>query len=347
MSTITKSRNGYRAVTPTYGVGDALQAIARAEIDGSRLPDHDRILATVGLNTAAPLGDGYVASDGTNHTLMTNIHDAGVLLRHSRRIPMPAGTFTTKLPIPDMEDLSSGRLTSIVVSRVPDGVSIPTSKLNLRKAELDPSRLSVLLPVTDELVGDVTLLGDYVLGAVRDEMAFRLDREIISGIGSDESLGILAADCTITVSKGAQGADTITAENLKAMAGRMLPRSFANARWYCHTTTLPELMGTESFTAPDAGAPAGRLFTRPIELTEHCPILGERGDIIFADLAQYLVVEQELCSAFSEHFSFVENESAFRFIARVEGQPKFSGPITPVNGSETVSPFVVLAERAE
>jgi hypothetical protein len=46
------------------------------------------------------------------------------------------------------------------------------------------------------------------------------------------------------------------------------------------------------------------------------------------------------------HVKFEEGETAFRFTYRTNGQPLWESALTPKNGTNTVAPFVVLAERA-
>ena len=40
------------------------------------------------------------------------------------------------------------------------------------------------------------------------------------------------------------------------------------------------------------------------------------------------------------------DETAFRFILRVDGQPLWNSAVTPANGTNTISPFISLATRA-
>ena len=40
------------------------------------------------------------------------------------------------------------------------------------------------------------------------------------------------------------------------------------------------------------------------------------------------------------------DESVFRLVYRCDGQPLWSAALTPFKGSNTLSPFVTLAERA-
>jgi hypothetical protein len=50
-------------------------------------------------------------------------------------------------------------------------------------------------------------------------------------------------------------------------------------------------------------------------------------------------------AATSMHVRFVTDEMTFRFTYRVDGQPLWNVPLTPFQGSNTKSPFIVLAQR--
>jgi hypothetical protein len=52
-------------------------------------------------------------------------------------------------------------------------------------------------------------------------------------------------------------------------------------------------------------------------------------------------------SASSIHVKFVYDESVFRFVYRIDGQPSINTPLTPYKGTaSSISPFVTLAARA-
>ena len=94
-------------------------------------------------------------------------------------------------------------------------------------------------------------------------------------------------------------------------------------------------------------APYGRIKGRPAFPIEHAKTLGDVGDIMLLDLSQYQMIDKGgVQSASSIHVRFVQDEQAFRFIWRVDGQPSWQSALTPKNGSNTVSPFVALAARA-
>lgn len=79
-------------------------------------------------------------------------------------------------------------------------------------------------------------------------------------------------------------------------------------------------------------------------MIEQCQTLGTAGDIIFADMSQYLLVDGGAAkSDMSIHVRFVYDESCFRWVFRVDGKPLWNNVMTPATGAaDTRSPFVVL-----
>jgi HK97 family phage major capsid protein len=88
------------------------------------------------------------------------------------------------------------------------------------------------------------------------------------------------------------------------------------------------------------------LFGTPIVAVEQCSALGTVGDIVLADLGQYLLIDRPPQVASSMHVRFVYDEMAFRFTYRVNGQPAWKSALTPYKGSNSLSPFVTLETRS-
>jgi hypothetical protein len=80
---------------------------------------------------------------------------------------------------------------------------------------------------------------------------------------------------------------------------------------------------------------------------EQSASLGDLGDLAFVDLGEYLWIEKGgLQASSSIHVSFLTVETAFRWVARVNGQPMPDKPTTPFKGAaSSLSPFVTLAAR--
>ena len=100
--------------------------------------------------------------------------------------------------------------------------------------------------------------------------------------------------------------------------------------------------GAPVFRAADL--PKMTLFGRPIIVCEQCQSLGTAGDVILADLSQYLCITKGgMQTAQSIHVRFIYDETVFRFVYRVDGQPMWSSALTPYKGSDTIGPFFVVS----
>ena len=141
------------------------------------------------------------------------------------------------------------------------------------------------------------------------------------------------------------------------MYSRMWGASLPNAVWLINQNILPQLL-TMSMAVGTAGipvyspangdseAPFGTLMGLPIIPAEYCETLGTEGDIIFADFSQYLVIDKGVDSVNSMHVRFLTDESVFRLVYRVDGEPAWRVPVTPYKGTATQSPFITLQTRA-
>jgi HK97 family phage major capsid protein len=155
-----------------------------------------------------------------------------------------------------------------------------------------------------------------------------------------------------------QAADTIVYENIVKMWSRLWAPSQSNAVWLHSQDAIPQLMtmtldvgtgGVPVYLPPGgaSAAPYGTIFGRPAFVHESCDNIGDVGDLMLIDPTQYQMIEKGgIQSASSIHDRFLEGETIFRFIYRIDGQPMWDAPLTPANAGATVSPFVNLAARA-
>ena len=82
----------------------------------------------------------------------------------------------------------------------------------------------------------------------------------------------------------------------------------------------------------------------PVIECEYCSALGTVGDILLISPSQYQTIDNGgIESASSIHVRFVNDESVFRFVYRVDGAPLWASAVTPFKGSGTLSPYVALA----
>ena len=210
---------------------------------------------------------------------------------------------------------------------------------------------------TDELLADSTQLEAVVNQSAGEELDFMVNDDILNGTGAGMLSGVLNSAALISVpAESGQPAATIEYNNLTKMWARLHPRSRSKAVWFINQDVNPELdnlalaVGTGAIPAnyitygPDG---VMRIKGRPVVETEFNATLGTVGDILLADMSDYLMWQKGgVQSASSIHVQFLTDQTVFRFIYRVDGQPATHSALTPYKGSNTVSPYVALATRS-
>lgn len=232
------------------------------------------------------------------------------------------------------------------------------TKPKVRDLELKLNQLGVLIYATDRLLNNAVALEQYFEKAASAAIMHKVNDAIFEGDGAGKPYGFLNAPGTVVVSKESQqSADTIVKGNIDKMYSRMLSDFRDGALWFNNQDTEPQLealaadVGTGGVPVylPPGGyteAPNARLKGRPVRALKYCSTVGDKGDIVFANLAAYaLGIRGTIETAMSIHLRFDYNETAFRFLFEVDGQPWIDAPLTPFKGSNTLSPFVVLEAR--
>lgn len=94
--------------------------------------------------------------------------------------------------------------------------------------------------------------------------------------------------------------------------------------------------------------PYATLFGRPVIPIEQCSALGTKGDIILGDFQNGYVIADKgsVKEDISIHIRYVFDESCYRFVYRLDGQPVLGSAVTPYSGSDTLGHFVVLETRS-
>lgn len=229
------------------------------------------------------------------------------------------------------------------------------SKPTFIRRSMELEKLIGMYYSTDELLEDAPALAGEVSQWFGEEFGFQLDDAIYDGTGGGKPRGILQSNALVSVAKEtSQTADTVVAENVVKMFARMPARYLAGAAWIVNQDVLPQLplmkISDQPVYLPPNGlidAPAGMLLGKPIIVSEHAKTVGDKGDIMFANLAQYKLIRKGgIKGASSIHVRFVNDETAFRWVMRTNGDTKWSKSMTPTNGSNNLSPFVSLDARA-
>lgn len=228
---------------------------------------------------------------------------------------------------------------------------------------LELKKIAGLAYASDEVLEDSPQSMENILkNGFRDGLNFALNNTFLRGTGAGTPLGILNAPCLVSVAKETgQAAATILFENVVKMYARIHDTS--NAVWVINQNCLPQLVamavnvgtGGAPVWLPGnsiSGQPHDTLMGKPIIWSKHCSTLGTVGDIILADWSQYLVGQKAGQNAngtydTSIHLKFDADQTCFRFVFRIDGQPWWPSALTPPQATnDTMSPFIVVATRA-
>lgn len=334
--------------------GEQLMAAYRAATPGGKVDERLTTRAASDLNESTPSDGGFLVQQDFVTELLKRTYETGILASKVKKIPISTNANGMKINAIDEDSRANGsRWGGVQTYWEGEADEITASKPKFRQMELSLKKLTGLCYATDELLQDAAALEAVIRQAFAEEFGFKIDDAILSGSGEGEPLGILNSGAIVTVAKEASQTDTITVENLIKMWNRLWSRSRANAVWYINQELEPYLytlkIGDKPVYIPAGGLsekPYGTLFGRPVVPIEQCSAAGEVGDIILADIGQYLLIDKGgIKSASSIHVRFLYDENVFRFIYRVDGKPIWTKPLTPYKGSATVSPFVTLAKR--
>jgi HK97 family phage major capsid protein len=335
-------------------LGEQMMAVYRSAAPGGKVDPRLSNRAASGANETTPSDGGFLVQQDFVSTLLKRTYETGILASKVKKIPISAGSNGLKINSVDEESRADGsRWGGIQTYWEGEADEITGSKPKFRQMELSLKKLTGLCYATDELLQDAAALESVIREAFAEEFGFKIDDAILTGTGVGEPLGILNCGALVSVAKEANQTDKITVENLIKMWNRMWARSRANCVWYINQELEPYLytlkIGDKPVYIPAGGLsekPYGTLFGRPVVPLEQCSAAGEVGDIILADVSQYLLIDKGgLQSASSIHVRFLYDENVFRFIYRVDGQPMWNKPLVPYKGSASVSPFVALAKR--
>lgn len=314
--------------------------------------------AVSGASEVVPQDGGFLVQTDFAGTLVKPDLMSAPILSRCRRIPLSAGANSTRLNGVEETDRGTGnRWGGIQGYWLAEADQITSSHPTFRQIRLEPHKVAALAYATDEVLSDAAQLEAVIGQAAREELLWLTENAIINGTGAGQPLGIMNAGCTIEVDEEVgQDADTLVAENVVKMWQRRLPRG--QYVWLTGQDTFMERInmtfdvgtaGSLVFMPPGgiSGSQYGTIFGAPVLEIEYAANLGDTGDLILANMNEYLVCDKGTPqSAQSIHIRFDYDEMAFRFIYRVDGQPTLGSAIMPANDGDTISPFLYLGERA-
>lgn len=343
--------------TGFHSLGEFLKAVVTHERSSGRQSDPRLQAAASGMSEAVPSDGGFLVQKDFSAELIQRVYETGQIASRVRRIPIGPNANGVKINAIDEDSRVDGsRWGGVLAYWVNEADAFTGTKPKFRQIELQLEKLIALCYSTDELLQDAAALEAVISQAFAEEMTFKVEDAIFNGTGAGQPLGIVNSGAVINATAASGSGIRVATADVLAMWARLWARSQSNACWFINQDVQPFLypltLGSGTavmllYTPPgENGNQYGMLLGRPVIPVEHCATAGTSGDIVLADLSQYLLIDKGAPRQdYSIHVRFLNDEGVFRFVYRVDGQPAWKKALTPKNGSNTQAPFITLATR--
>lgn len=347
-----------KEVKPFKSLGEQLKAIANWR-QNNQFDNRLKVVNEAQGNSSltGPDGGYAIQSDFAGMILDTAIENSEILRRCSTYNVSSQSNSAKWLKPKDNN--SSSIFGGIKMNWAGEAATAEASKAEFVETKLDLEKMMGFAYATEELLQDTAFMTSlfgraFTIGA--DQL---LTEGVVNGDGVGKPLGILKSKAIVSVDKeNNQAAKSIVAKNIAKMYSLMLQKNKKNAVWILHPDVAAELpfmtmpigTGGVSVYLPATGLAGNQydtLFGKPIIEDDNCQALGSKGDIVFADLSQYMLLKKgTIKQDVSIHVEFLTAQSCFRYIMRCNGAPMINEPYTIKNSSQKRSPFITLANRA-
>lgn len=315
--------------------------------------------AATGMGELVGSDGGFLVPPSFSTKIFERMYNENALLSKTDQYPVTGNSMTFPRNA-ESSRVDGSRWGGVRSYWVQEGGTITASQPTFGKFTLNLHKLATSVALTSELKQDAPALEAYLSRVFAAEMAFETGKSIFRGNGSGRPLGFLNAPCAVTVSKEVgQAAATIVSENIvKMWARRFSMGPTGSYMWLINQDVAPQLhlltlgIGTAGIATymPPGGlsaAPYGTLMGAPVVEVEWASTLGTVGDIALVDLSQYVTISnggpQTLNSL---HVYFLSDQEVIRTTWRVDGQPWQASALTPFQGTNTQSAFVLLESRS-
>ena len=307
-------------------------------------------------SSIAPASGGFLVPEVLRASLLQVALETAIVRPRATVIPMDG----PRVPFPTIDDTSHadnvfGGMTGYWTE---ESGSMTESQATFGSIMLSARKLDVYCEVPNELLQDsIISFASFIDQKLPQAVSWFEDTAFVKGHGVGQPLGVMNAAALVSVAKETgQTAKTIVWDNLVKMYSRMLPSSLGRAVWMCNNDCFPQLAtmalnvgtgGSAIWLNNGVAGPPATILGRPLILTEKMKTIGAAEDIAFVDFDYYLIGDRmQMRAESSPHYKFQNDQTAFRVIERVDGQPWLQSAITPQEGTNTLSPYITLAARA-
>jgi len=203
------------------------------------------------------------------------------------------------------------------------------SQPSFGKLKLTAKKLIGLCPVSDELLEDSAInLANFLVSLFGEAIGYEEDYRFLRGTGVGQPLGIINTSGVVSVDRNTSS--QIRLVDLSAMEAQLPAWADSGSVWVTTKAGRAQMVragsettGGVSLWVPSVQQGMPALFMgKPVIVTDKLPALGTKGDIILCNPSYYVVGDKGgIQVASSIHDRFRYDETTFRFVKRVDGQP--------------------------
>lgn len=307
------------------------------------------------LSETTGASGGFLVPAEFQAQLMSIMGEESFVRPRASRIPMRRRSI--RIPALDQTGTTSGQPHWFggMIAYWQDAATEKTStEPSFRQVELTAHKLVAYTRADDELLTDSPIsLEAFLSGPMgfAGVIAWMEEYAFLNGSGAGEPLGVINAGATIT--EGRNTANTVVFDDFADMVEDFLPS--ARGVWVISQSLMSDIIqlngptGNPSYiwqaNARD-GIP-GQILGMPVIWTEKVPVRGSAGDVGLYDWRYYLIGDRQATTVESTKFDrWRYDQTSWRAVHRVDGQPWLSAPVTLQDGTTQCSPFVVLGSSA-
>jgi HK97 family phage major capsid protein len=332
-----------------------VKAAAKNGTVPARLSEYQNSL---GMETGIGSDGGYLVQTEFVEPILQSVVENSEIIKRCDSYDLPAGKNSIAWASFDEKDISDDSVAGGALAYwAAEAQAVLKSSPTIKGQELKLEKLMALGYTTIEFDDDATASDEMMTRSFSLAIDRKLTAGIVGGDGVGKATGILKGKGLVSVAKeGGQTAATITRKNINSMYHSAINPANGTHVWLMHPDAH-EAIEDLYMEIGDGGVPVYRpeTLTRPVPLlrgitivpTDHCSPLGTKGDIILADMQDYLLIFRDrIRKDVSMHIEFLTAQNAYRFILRTNGRPKTTNDLKIKNSSKKRGKYITLDTRA-
>lgn len=297
------------------------------------------------LSEGTDSAGGFLVPEQWQAGIEATMLETAIVRPRARRLPMATDT----LNYPTVKDTahSSSVHGGVIAYWTEEAGSKTVAQPTFGQIKLIAKKLTGFTYASDELLEDSAIaLESLLIKLFGDAIGWYEEEAFWQGNGVGQPLGIINSGALVTPFRAT--VTQVALADLGAIMSRFQGNMYApSVIWVANKAVLPYLIQLGSTyvtwqTMAGQRVP-GALFGIPLAFTEHVATLGSVGDIGLYDLDKYVIGDRKgLKIDRSIEYRFATDETTWRFVKRVDGQPIVDSAFTPKRGNSQ-SPYVCLA----